>query len=149
MMSPLKNTLLALFLALKDLEVPLSSDEIASLKNIGFQLEVRPDAWELIEEGLIKLIEANAALKGLYQDAKSRLDAVEDISPELLPTQAEVNEALPGNSKREEYPWQPGKPNPESQEILNMAVSVLTTPDPVDTTKKLNNLERLKKFFNE
>lgn len=84
------KTLLALLLALRELKVPLSIDEQATLQEIGSQLSLlveHPDYWEDTEEELMALIEANAALNQLYELNKAKLDALEGLLPlDLLPS---------------------------------------------------------------
>jgi hypothetical protein len=74
MNSSATKTLLALLLALRELKVPLSTDEQEVLQNVGRELELDPDYWEEIEKGLMAIIEANAALNQLYQLNKAKLD---------------------------------------------------------------------------
>lgn len=86
------KTLLALFLAFKNLEAPLSQAERAKLYEVGEQLELDPDDWEFISEGLIGIITLNLPLNELFEAAKTQLNVV-DIS-QLLPTEKEVAVAL-------------------------------------------------------
>ena len=148
MTAPVKTTLLALLLTLKNLENPLSPAEQTALNKAGKQLKADPDDWEFIESGLMTAVEANPSLNQLYQAAKAQLDAVDgNIPPDLLPTKTELEQVLPAVSKREKRPWFEGKPDEKSDEILNIAVNILTNPDPADTTKKLNSLEKLWQFL--
>jgi hypothetical protein len=148
MAAPVKTTLLALLLALKNLEIPFSAAEQAALKKVGKQLDADPDDWEFIERGLMKAVEANTSLNRLYQAAKGQLDALEgNIPPDLLPTKAELKQALPAVSQHEKRAYFEGKPDEESNEILNISIKILTTSDPVDTTKKLSSLEKLWEFL--
>jgi hypothetical protein len=148
MTAPVKTTLLALLLTLKNLEDPLSPAEEAALNKVGKQLEANPNAWKVIEKGLMNVIEANRSLNQLYQAAKAQLDAVDgNIPSDLLPTKTELEQALPAASQREKRPWFEGKPDEKSDAILNIAVNILTTPDPADTTKKLSSLEKLWQFL--
>jgi hypothetical protein len=148
MAAPVKTTLLALLLALKNLEVPFSAAEQAALKKVGKQLDADPDDWEFIERGLMKAVEANTSLNQLYQAAKAQLDALEgNIPPDLLPTKAELKQALPAVSQHEKRAYFEGKPDEESNEILNISINILTTSDPIDTTRKLSSLEKLWHFL--
>lgn len=150
MTAPVKTTLLALLLTLKNLEVPLSTAEQEALNKVGKQLEANPNAWKVIEKGLMNVIEANPSLNQLYQAAKAQLDAVDgNIPPNLLPTKTELEQVLPAASQREKRPYEPSKDeNEKSDEILNMTRKILNTPDPADTAKKLSRLEKLWQFLN-
>lgn len=148
MTAPVKTTLLALLLTLKNLEDPLNTAEQETLNKVRKQLEAKPNAWKIIVPDLIKVIEANPSLNQLYQATKAKLNAVDgDLPPDLLPTKTELEQALPAVSKREKRAWFEGKPDEKSDEILNIAVNILTTPDPVNITKKLNSLEKLWQFL--
>lgn len=85
-----ENTLLALLLALRNLEDPLSlsPSERAQLYEVGEQLELDPDDWEFIEEGLLAVVTANTFLNKQFQTAKTQLAAV-DIQ-QLLPTDNDI-----------------------------------------------------------
>jgi hypothetical protein len=150
MTAPVKTTLLALLLALKNLEDPLKEDEKDALVDVGQQLGNHPDDWEFIEADLMATINRNPALRQLYQSAKAQLDSLDgNISLDLLPTEAELEQVLPAASQREKRPYEPSKDeNEKSDEILNMTRKILNTPDPADTTKKLSRLEKLWQFLN-
>ncbi|WP_226591692.1 CHAT domain-containing protein [Microseira wollei] len=89
------KTLLALLLALRELETPLSADEQAVLQDVGQQLAIDPDYWDFIQEGLMAVIEANSALNHLYHSNRAKLDALDGRIPrELLPSLAELEQEL-------------------------------------------------------
>lgn len=141
------TTLLALLLALSNLDEPLSSTEQAALNKAGKQLDAN-QAWDLIEKGLMKVVVANDSLHQQYQVAIALLEAVDGKIPSgLLPTEAELEQLLTVENKLEK---RAGKPKPvqnsQSQEILNMSTEVLKTLNPVETSKKLP-LDKLKDFF--
>jgi hypothetical protein len=141
-----KTTLLALLLALKQLETPLSADEQAVLENVGKQLELDPDDWEYIKEGLVAIIEKNPSLDQLYQTAKAELEAIDgNIPPELLPTEQEQEAELLADENREPvtFGYFEGEPDRQSDEILNVSIKVLTKKDSAKTAKKLSFLKRL------
>ena len=95
MNSSVTKTLLALLLALRELKASLSTDEQAVLQNIGQQLALDPDDWEYIKEGLIALIEANAALNYSFQHNKAKLDGLDvQIPRELFPSLVELEQEL-------------------------------------------------------
>jgi len=145
-----KTTLLALLLALKQLETPLTADEQADLDNVGKQLKLDPDDWEYIQEGLIAIIEKNSSLNQLYQTAKAQLEAIDgNIPPELLPTEQEQEAELLANEKREPvtFGYCEGEPDRESDEILNVSIDVLTKENSAKTAKKISFLQRIQAFL--
>jgi len=141
-----KTTLLALLLALKQLETPLTADEQADLDNVGKQLALDPDDWEYIQEGLIAIIEKNPSLDQLYQTAKVQLEAIDgNIPSELLPTEQEREAELLADENREPvtFGYSEGEPDRESDEILNVSIDVLTKENSAKTAKKLSFLQRI------
>ena len=71
------NTLLALLLALKTLKTPLTETEQAKLYEVGEQLELDPDDWEFIREGLIAIIADNPSLNDNFQYILTHLNALD------------------------------------------------------------------------
>lgn len=145
------NTLLALMLALNELETPLSSDEESGLSDIAAQLSLDPDAWESdIEPNLLGIIEANPNLHQLYQAAKSQLDGVNgDIPKDMLPTQSELEKVVPAIADVTTRGFDPdaGESDFHSNEINNMVIGILATPKPTETTKKITRFDKLKQFL--
>lgn len=142
------TTLLALLLALSNLDEPLSPTEQVALNKVGKQLDANPKAWDIIEKGLMKVVVANDSLNQQYQVAIALLEAVDGKIPSgLLPTEAELEQLLTVGNKLEKRPYKP-KPveNSQTNEILNMSSEVLKTLNPVETSKKLP-LDKLKEFF--
>ena len=141
------TTLLALLLALSNLDEPLSSTEQAALNKAGKQLDAN-QAWDLIEKGLMKVVVANDSLHQQYQVAIALLETVDGKIPSgLLPTEAELEKLLTVGNKLEKRPY---KPKPvedfESKEILNTSIEVLKSFSPAETSKKLP-LNKLKYFL--
>ncbi len=142
MTTAVPNTLLALLLALKNLEKPLNEGECEALAEVGQQLKLDPDDWDFIEGDLMAIIQANDGLNQVYQQAKARLDTCDrPIPPDLLPTDAELEK-----DPRARFE---GKPDKESNEISNQTVKVLKTEKPEETAKKLSFLERLSQSLNQ
>lgn len=147
MTASIDTTLLALLLALSNLDEPLSETEQAALNTVGKQLDANPKAWELIEKGLMKVVVANDSLNQQYQVAIALLEAVDGKIPSgLLPTEAELEQVLTVGNKLEKRPYKP-KPveNYPSNEILNASIEVLKSLNPVETTKK-SPFDKLKNF---
>ncbi len=149
----LNNTLLALLLALKDSETPLSDTEQSDLSQAAEQLSANPKAWEiLIEPRLLAMLKANEPLNQRFQAAKSPLDNLGGKIPlNLLPSEAEVEQAAP---KQKPQPTTRAIPQVSSSdlrgnEITNMAIRVMATPNPSETAKKLNSFEQLQQFLNQ
>ncbi len=87
------KTLLALLLALRNLEDPLSQFQQAQLHEVGEQLKLDPDDWEFIEEGLLAVVTSNTLLNKEFETAKAKLDSVDNIQ-ELLPTDNDIDEKI-------------------------------------------------------
>ncbi len=145
-----RTTLLALLLALKQLETPLTADERAKLKTKGQQLAIDPDDWDYIQKGLMAVIQQNPSLDRLFQTAKMQLQAIDGNIPiELLPTRQEKEAELFVDDQREPVSrgYFEGEPDRESDEILNTAINVLTKEDSAKTAKKLSFLQRMQKYL--
>jgi hypothetical protein len=146
---PDTKTLLALFLALKELET-LSEPERASLRNTADKLHLEPDNWKDHESDLLTTIQANSQFNLLYQTYKSQLDAVKgEIPSHLLPTQAEFEAVIPTNQSPVERGKLPVNDGYKSNEINNVAINVLSTANPVETAKKLSRIEQLQQFLQQ
>ncbi|MEH1855702.1 MAG: hypothetical protein V7L11_29485 [Nostoc sp.] len=149
----LNNTLLALLLALKDSETSLSDREQADLFQAAEQLSANPKAWEiLIEPRLLGMLQANEPLNQRFQAAKSQLDNLGDTIPiNLLPSEAELEQAAP---KQKPQPTtraipQVSSSDLRSNEITNMAIRVMATPNPSEIAKKLSSFEQFQQFLNQ
>jgi hypothetical protein len=141
-----RTTQLALLLALKQLETPLTADERAKLKTKGQQLAIDPDDWDYIQEGLMAIVEQNPSLDRLFQTAQMQLQAIDSNIPiELLPTEQEKEAELLANEKRElvTFGYTEGKPDPTSNEIRDVVIDVLNQKDPATKAKNLSFLDRI------
>jgi len=156
MNSSATKTLLALLLALRELKVPLSTDEQEVLQNVGRQLELDPDYWEEIEEGLMAMIEANAALNHLFQLNKAKLEALDGQIPrELLPSLVELEQELFTETK-EVVTFDGSSKDISSQpnQVISLTSEILKTDNQDQTAKELSFLEGLSdyvqsyRFFN-
>ena len=146
---PDPKTLLALFLALRDLDT-LSEDERASLRDTADRLQHDRDNWQDHESDLLTTIQANSQFNLLYQTYKSQLDAVQgEIPSHLLPTQAEVEAVIPTNQSPVTRGKLPVNDGYKSNEINNVAINVLSTANPVETAKKLGRIEQLQQFLEQ
>lgn len=144
------TTLLALLLALQDFETSLTEQEQAAFTDIAYQLQLEPDAWESeIVPSLVSIIQVNPNLNQLYQTAKSQLDTIGDTLPDdLLPTSAELEHVASATAPRTRgFAPVADESESESLEINNIAIDILSQPNPSATAKKLSSLERLKQFL--
>jgi hypothetical protein len=142
------KTLLALLLALKDLETPLTKEEQDAFRDAAYQLQIDSKDWEEHKPYLVSAIQANPTLNHLYQTALSQLDALSgNIPNDLLPTQAELEHAIPTAQSPETRGFAPITDDLESNEINNMVINVLASHNPTETTKKLNKFEQLQQFI--
>lgn len=92
-------TILAFLLALQELDTSLSEEEKKTLAEIADQLDVRPEAWESFTQPLLlKMIADNESLNQHYQTYKSKLDSLETIPSELLPSVTEIEQIKPGQA---------------------------------------------------
>jgi hypothetical protein len=146
---PNTKTLLALFLALKDLDT-LSEDERASLRDTAYNLHLEPDNWQDNESDLLTIIQANSQFNLLYQTYKSQLDAVQgEIPSDLLPTQSDVEAVITTNQNPVTRGKIPVNDGYKSNEINNVAINILSTANPVETAKKLSRIEQLQQFLQQ
>lgn len=144
-----KTTLLALLIALEQLEIPLSPEEKQALENTAQQLYHDPDDWDFIKQGLMAAIEANPTLYQHYQTALTQLQAVNgDIPVEQMPTENELEAELAReNREPTTFGYFEGEPDRESDEILNVTIDVLTRQEPEKVAKKLSFLKRIQNWL--
>jgi hypothetical protein len=147
---PINKTLLALLLALKNLEIPLSNEEQAAFQDAAYQLQLDSQDWEDYKLDLLAVIQANPTLNQLYQNALSQLDAFSgNIPGDLLPTQAELKQVIPTAQAPATRGFAPISDDLDSNEINNMVINILASPNPSETTKKLSRFEQLQQFLQQ
>jgi hypothetical protein len=141
--------LLAFLLALKDLEEQdyFSDDEKAALKNVGLQLKLDSSNWEFIQESIEMILEGNTNFRELYQKFINQIIDIDFNS--LLSIEQELKKELLNGIYSEERGHFEIVPDLESDEILNVTIIILTTHDPIATTKKLSFLQRIQNFLNK
>lgn len=142
------TTLLALLLALKELDVPLSLNEQDTLKRASQQLKLDSGDLNYIEQGLIRMISANSSLNQQYQAIKVKLDQI-DVN--TLLNKAELEQELATDSTFETRGYKPGESaKSDSNFIFNdMVVPILRNNHPVAATKKSGFLDRIKKLLDK
>ena len=142
------NTKMAFLLAFQDLKSSLSELEKQQLKEVAKQLNTQPKAWEnYIKKILLEIIADNPDLNHLYQSYKTRLENVEEIPQNLLPTEAETNELI----VRDPVMTKGYKPKSEAKgyesQINNIVIVVGSSETPEETVKKATFLEKVKEFI--
>jgi hypothetical protein len=149
MPEPPKITLLALLIALEQLQTPLTPHEKEALENTASQLYLDPYDWDFIKEGLIATIQANPTLYQNYQTALTQLQSASaNIPSEQMPTQKELETELTSDNKEPTtFGYFEGEPDRESDEILNVTINVLTRQDPEQAAKRLSFLKRLQNWL--
>lgn len=144
------KTLLALLLALNNLETPLNSQEQKRLYEVGEQLELDPDDWDFIEEGLMAIINNNPTFKVKFQEAFTKLNQIDEINAlnwqDII---TELRQPLIKNKEIEEKGiekrgFEPGQSiNIVSHTLINdVVVPILKAEDPQSTSQQLTPLQR-------
>ncbi|MBD2208103.1 CHAT domain-containing protein [Calothrix sp. FACHB-1219] len=149
MNSSVTKTLLALLLALKKLEIPLSEDEQALLQDVGQQLALDPDYWEFIEPELITIIQANSTLHQLFEAGKVKLDALDGRIPrELLPSLAYLEKERFGETKEiTTFDGQiKGEPNNQLNPVISLTSSILRLSNQDHTVKQLPFIQEISDY---
>ena len=145
------NTIIAFLLAFQDLKTALKEQEKQNLKEVAKQLDTQPKAWEEYIKGrLLEIISPNADLNQSYQFYKSRLDNVQEIPDDLLPTEAEISRLI----SRDKASIAKGfKPKYEAtgyeSQLNNVVVIVGSSEKPEETVKQATFLEKWKQFLSQ
>lgn len=149
MNSQINTTTLAFLLALQELDTPLKEKEKGTLKEIADQLDARPEAWESFTEPLLlRMITDNESLNQRYQTYKSKLDSLETIPSELLPTVTEIEQAQSGETLAVTRGFKPQSEATGYNQQLNNAVIVISRSEqPEATARKLSFTEKVKQFI--
>ena len=153
MTSPVNKTLIALLVALSKLKEPVNEKEVEAFSDASFQLYKYGTNWEKdYQQDLLTVIEANPTFYKHFKDAQSQLNGIDDnillnfirdmsseiekvIHPELTPVERAGNIPVVDDNDL------------NNSEIHNVSIKVFSSPDPADTIKKINFLERFKQRF--
>ncbi|MDJ0519516.1 MAG: hypothetical protein QNJ74_25735 [Trichodesmium sp. MO_231.B1] len=137
--------LLSLVYAIQELETPLNSEEKEQLQDIGEQLADDPTAWEIYTKPMVEeIISNNSSLNKIFQDVQSKLEKIEEIPPDFLPTAEELVTVTPTNNQPQERPIpRISSADLKSNEITNMCIQVISSPEPSETVKKVSKLDKL------
>ena len=143
--------LLSLMYAIKELETPLTSEETKKLKNIGQQLAHDPTAWEIYTEPKLKeIITNNSSLNKVFQNIQPSLENLGDIPQDFIPNTEELVTVTPRKNLVQERPIPNLSPGDlKSNEITNMSIQVLTSPEPSETVQKISKFEQLRNFISQ
>jgi hypothetical protein len=141
------QTLQALLLALSYPAVSLSALEKDRLFEVGEQLELDPDDWEFIWEGLKAIITNNPPLCQAFDGESARLENVpSNMRPQLNPTEQELAQIFYSESRMEPRGYFEGEADLEGRDILNAARKILKEDNPTETTNRLSWIDRIKKI---
>lgn len=149
MNSSVTTTLLALLLALRELQVALSEDEQAILQDIGQQLDIDPDYWDFIKDEIMTLVAANPALNKLFTVKIAKLEALDAKIPrEFLPNLIELKKELFSDSKEIiTFDGQSaGEPEDKYKQVINITSNILLTENQDQTAKQLVFLEQISEY---
>ena len=144
--------LLSTLLAIRESGKSLDSEEKESLYIIGEQLSIKPTAWETdIESNLMGIINSNLCLNTIFQDFKSQLEKIDNISEDFIPTQDELATVISSTNAVGQRPII--RPDPSDlnsdREIINMTIQVFSSPEPSEVVKKISKFERLLNFIRQ
>ena len=142
------NTMMAFLLAFQDLKSSLKELEKQQLKEVAKQLNTQPKAWEnYTKKLLLEIIAANTSLNRLYQDYKNRLENVEEIPQDLLPTEAETNKLIICDSVMTKGYKPKSEASGYENQLNNVVIVVGSSETPEETVKKATFLEKVKEFL--
>ena len=143
--------LLSLVYAIKELETPLTSEEKDQLKNVSEQLVEDPTAWEMYTQPMLKeIISNNSSLNKVFQKTLSNLQQIGDIPQDFIPNTEELVTVTPRKNLVQERPIPNLSPGDlKSNEITNMSVQVLTSPEPSETVQQISKFEQLRNFISQ
>ncbi len=146
------TTLLALMIALSNLDTPLNDDEKDILSEISEEFSVDTDDWDSIQPSLMEIIESNSELNTLFLNAKSQLLALGDSLPDdFFPKKNELAEL---QKSSEEGKTRGGLPitddsdfEDDFQGINNMTIDILSQTNPQEVAKKSTFVDRIKQHL--
>lgn len=148
---PLDTTLLALLLTLRKIE-GLSQSEQAllfpKLFEVGEQLELDPDDWEFIFEGLVHIINNHGVFQKLFQTTDTHIQAVNiQIQENLLPTEEEIVQVFKFPKNIEVYGNDHILLKLNQLPLLKITVKILKSVNPSIAAKQSHWLNRITKIL--
>jgi hypothetical protein len=137
--------------AIKELETPLTSEETKQLKNIGQQLANDPTVWEIYTEPMLKeIISNNSSLNKVFQNIQSNLENLGDIPQDFIQNTEDLVTVTPGKKTSEKRPLPIfSQEDSKSNEVVNISIQVLTSPEPSKKAKEISKLEKLWNFISQ
>ena len=137
--------LLSLMYAIKELETPLSPEEKDQLQDVAEQLADDPTAWEIYTKPMVEeIISNNSSLNTIFQNIQSKLEKIDDIPQDFLPTSEELATITPTTNQPQERPIPNiSSADLKSNEITNMCIQVISSSEPSETVKKVSKLDKL------
>lgn len=149
MNTQINTTTLAFLLALQELDTPLSEEEKKALAEIADQLDVQPKAWESFTQPLLlKMIAANESLNQSYKAYKTKLDSLETIPSDLLPTVTEIEQIKSSDTLAVKRGYKPqSEATGYNQQINNAVIVISRSEQPEEAVKKLSFTEKLKQLL--
>ena len=143
--------LLSFMYAIKELETPLTSEETKQLKNIGQQLANDPTVWEIYTEPMLKeIISNNSSLNKVFQNIQPSLENLGDIPQDFIQNTEDLVTVTPGKKTSEKRPLPIfSQEDSKSNEVVNISIQVLTSPEPSKKAKEISKLEKLWNFISQ
>ncbi|EDN72063.1 hypothetical protein BGS_0655 [Beggiatoa sp. SS] len=112
-------------------------------------MKIFPKDWENFQGKIDKYLEKQSWHQSIISETQAQLKGV-DITPDLLPTAAELKAVQPPNRQIGTLGYHPGpdsNSDSESHEIINLAIVVLNDEKPATTSQSL--LQRLNAFLKQ
>ena len=141
----------SLVYAIKELETPLTSEEKDQLKDVSEQLVEDPTAWEIYTQPMLKeIISNNSSLNKVFQNTQSNLEKIGDIPQDFIPNTEELVTVTPRKNLVQERPIPNLSPGSlKSNEITNMCIQIISSPEPSETVQKISKFEQLRNFISQ
>ena len=93
----------------------------------------------------------NVRLNTIFQDFKSQLEKLDNISEDFIPTQDELATVISSTNAVGQRPII--RPDPSDlnsdREIINITIQVFSSPEPSEVVKKISKFERLLNFIRQ
>merc|ERR1712178_488351 len=99
---------------------------------------------------LKEIISNNSSLNKVFQKTLSNLQQIGDIPQDFIPNTEELVTVTPRKNLVQERPIPNLSPGDlKSNEITNMSIQVLTSPEPSETVQKISKFEQLRNFISQ
>jgi hypothetical protein len=141
------TTLLVLLLALNKVQEPESESEQkflwSRLFEVGEQLELDPDDWEYIYEGLIYIVTKHPPLNSLFEKIDTHIQGLDNQTfHNLLPTEEEILQVF--ERLKRSIPIEiRGDDEQANLDIIQIAIMILKSPNPSKLTKQSDWVNRI------